>query len=142
MRRPETVNPVFVDEIPSQLTTGNLYVSMRYGTAVHLCCCGCRGEVVTPFSPTDWKLSYDGESISLHPSIGNWSLACESHYWIIGNDIHWAEHWSRERIAAGRAFDRETKDAREKRPVVTDAAPARGTNRPRGLWRRLVNFLD
>jgi hypothetical protein len=62
--------------------TGVLYVSPGYATVTHLCCCGCGAEVVTPLSPTDWKLTFDGVAISLSPSVGNWSLPCRSHYFI------------------------------------------------------------
>jgi Family of unknown function (DUF6527) len=51
----------FVDHIPDVLDPGVLYVSMKYATAAHRCCCGCGLEVVTPFTPTDWKLTFDGE---------------------------------------------------------------------------------
>jgi hypothetical protein len=77
----------FVEQIPERLNDGVLYVSMSFGTVVHKCACGCGSEVVTPLSPTDWKLTFDGESISLHPSIGNWSFACRSHYWITNGQV-------------------------------------------------------
>ena len=70
----------FVDDIPEPFDSGVLYVSIRYATAVHLCCCGCGREVVTPFSPAQWHLTFDGETVSLHPSIGSWNLPCRSHY--------------------------------------------------------------
>ncbi|WP_433432287.1 DUF6527 family protein [Nonomuraea sp. CA-141351] len=95
----------FVDHIPERLETGRLYVSIRHATAVHLCACGCGNEVVTPLSPTDWRLTYDGESISLYPSVGNWSFACQSHYWIDKSAVRPAPRWSKERIATGRARD-------------------------------------
>jgi len=101
----------FVEYIPSELEDGIIYVTIEFGTAVHRCCCGCGEEVVTPLSPTDWKLIYDGETVSLYPSVGNWSLPCESHYWIVENNVRWARRWSRERIAAGREFDRDLKQA-------------------------------
>ncbi len=66
--------------------------------------------VVTPLSSTDWKLTYDGESISLSPSIGNWSFECRSHYWIEKSIIRWAGQWSKEQIGAGRAHDRRAKE--------------------------------
>lgn len=100
-----TLTPEFVEFVPPKLENGTLYVSMIYGTAVHQCCCGCGEKVVTPLSPTDWKLTYDGETVSLHPSIGNWNFACQSHYWVQNNHIRWAEHWSKEKIQAGRVQD-------------------------------------
>jgi hypothetical protein len=74
------IEPEFVEEIPRTLEPGKLYISIPYTTALHLCCCGCGIEVVTPLHPTRWSLSYDGETISLSPSVGNWNLACQSHY--------------------------------------------------------------
>ncbi len=144
MRRSETLSPVFVDEIPSALGARDLYVSMRYGTAVHLCCCGCGNEVVTPFSPTDWKLTFDGESVSLHPSIGNWSFACESHYWIVRNEIRWAESWSTERIAAGRAFDaaQKSRDGMEVPDELEDASnEASGVSSRPGFWHTVLRAI-
>ena len=41
----------FVDHIPEQLDDGVLYVSMRFGTVVHRCACGCGEEVVDPSWP-------------------------------------------------------------------------------------------
>ncbi|MGN5478201.1 DUF6527 family protein [Cupriavidus basilensis] len=37
-------------------------------------------QVVTPFTPTDWRMTYDGATVSLHPSVGNWNQRCRSHY--------------------------------------------------------------
>lgn len=81
----------FSELIPDQIEQGSLYITMEYGTAIHLCACGCGERVVTPLSPTDWQLLYDGESITLTPSIGNWSFSCRSHYWIRNSRIVWAE---------------------------------------------------
>lgn len=102
--------PAFVEFIPDVLKESSLYVSIEYATAVHLCACGCGHKVVTPFSPTDWRLIYDGESVSLDPSIGNWSFDCQSHYWVRGGQIRWADRWSRKRIDAGRERDRAVKE--------------------------------
>ncbi len=101
---------VFVESVPEQMEERTLYVSVRFRTAMHLCMCGCGTQVVTPLSPTDWKLTFDGVSISLDPSIGNWSLPCRSHYWIRRNKTLWAESWSDERVAAGRTQDKRTKE--------------------------------
>lgn len=92
----------FVEFVPDQLRDGVLYISIPYATVVHRCCCGCGNEVVTPLSPTDWKLIFDGRTISLHPSIGNWSFPCQSHYWIRDNGVEWAPRWSKEKIEAAR----------------------------------------
>jgi hypothetical protein len=79
---------------------------VRFATVAHKCCCGCGIEVITPLSPTDWKLTFDGESISLHPSIRNWSFDCKSHYWIRRNRIEWAGLMSEKEIRAGRNYDK------------------------------------
>lgn len=91
MTRVARLVPEFVEFAPPELKEGVLYVSMIYASAVHRCCCGCGEKVVTPFSPTDWKLTFDGDSVSLHPSIGNWSFKCRSHYWIERNAVKWAD---------------------------------------------------
>ena len=100
----------FVENIPRDLEEQTLYISIEYATCVHKCCCGCGNEVVTPLTPTDWTLIYDGESISLHPSIGNWSQECKSHYWIEASRIKWAPRWSQAQIDAGRVFDQKAKE--------------------------------
>lgn len=95
----------FVEFVPKELVEGILYVSMTYSTAVHLCACGCLTKVVTPLSPAKWSLIFDGVSISLTPSIGNWQFPCRSHYWIRQNKVRWAPSWSDEEIAEGRRRD-------------------------------------
>jgi hypothetical protein len=99
----------FVEHIPERLEAGVLYVSMEYATSVHSCCCGCGEEVVAPFTPTDWKMTFDGETISLRPSIGNWTLKCRSHYVIDRGKVIEAGPWSDEQIEAERRRDRTTK---------------------------------
>lgn len=103
------LNHKFVEFIPDALDDGVLYVSLTHGTAVHRCCCGCGREVVTPLTPTDWKLTFDGETVSLYPSIGNWNFPCRSHYWITQNRIEWAEDWDDWRIAAAEEKGRRMK---------------------------------
>jgi hypothetical protein len=93
----KTLTHNFVRVIPEEIESGVIYVSVEYCTAIHKCCCGCGNEVVTPLSRKGWKLTFDGESISLYPSIGNWNLACKSHYWITDNQVRWAEKWTKER---------------------------------------------
>lgn len=100
----------FVEFVPSDIESEKVYVSMQYTTAVHKCFCGCGCEVVTPLSPTDWKLIFDGQTISLSPSIGNWSFKCKSHYWIKNNRVVWAESWSDEKIYTNRFYDKINKN--------------------------------
>jgi hypothetical protein len=105
MKPPKALTHEFVEFIPDMIEEGKLYVSIEYATTVHKCCCGCGKEVVTPLSPTDWKLMFDGKTVSLDPSIGNWSFPCRSHYWVRNNRALWAEDWSQSRIDAARAYD-------------------------------------
>lgn len=95
----------FVESIPENMRDGVLYISTKYATAIHKCCCGCGNEVVTPLSPAQWSLSFDGESVSLEPSIGNWNFPCRSHYWITQNKVRTAAPWSQKIVDAGRAKD-------------------------------------
>ncbi|MFK1389389.1 DUF6527 family protein [Pseudomonas aeruginosa] len=78
---------------------------MEFASAAHSCACGCGRKVITPFSPTDWQMVFDGETVSLRPSIGNWSFPCRSHYWIRSNRIEWAAEMSQKSIDCGRARD-------------------------------------
>ena len=76
---------LFVDTIPVNLQGGILYVSLRYNMVSHLCACGCGHRIDTPIAPDEWQMVYDGESITIRPSIGNWDLPCQSHYFITQN---------------------------------------------------------
>lgn len=105
----KTLHHKFVEFIPDELEEGVLYISVEYATAVHNCVCGCGQQVVTPLSPTDWELTYDGKTISLYPSIGNWNFPCQSHYWITRNKIRYARKWSDSKIDLGRKNDAELK---------------------------------
>jgi hypothetical protein len=147
MTRIAVLRPEFVDFIPEDLVLGVLYISMQYATAAHSCCCGCGREVVTPLSPTDWKLIFDGRSVSLEPSIGNWSFPCQSHYWIRHNHIRWAPHWSAAQIAAGRRYDAATKSRyfdsleQERPEKEKQPSPAPETHAPQPtFWQKLRNW--
>lgn len=101
----------FVESLPRDLEEGTIYISIPFATVGHKCCCGCGREVITPLSPTDWKLIFDGETVSLDPSIGNWSFPCRSHYWILRNQVRWARSWSERQIQRGRNRDRAAKES-------------------------------
>jgi hypothetical protein len=101
----------FVEYIPEILEPETLYISVEYATCSHLCLCGCGERVVTPLAPTEWQLTYDGDTVSLRPSIGNWSFDCQSHYWITRNRVRWAERWTRQKIETNRSSDRRRKQS-------------------------------
>src|SRR5947208_2497254 len=122
-------NHKFVEFMPEKLEPETVYVSTRFALVSHRCACGCGEEVVTPLSPTDWQLIFDGESISLYPSIGNWSFKCRSHYWIVQDRIKWAPKWESKITADG--F----------REMVTKPATGQGKKPARGkgdgLWSKV-----
>ena len=144
MKRRSAITHRFVESVPDVLEEGVVYVSIPFATVVHRCCCGCGQEVVTPLARRDWTLSFNGESISLHPSIGNWSFACQSHYWLRSNLVVWAARMSRKQIDAMRGRERQLDLAEhgiaelpQKTPPSCSTAPARAQSR----WRRLANWL-
>jgi hypothetical protein len=138
MRQEKNLTHEYVEFIPDVLKEGTLYVSMEYATVVHKCCCGCGKEVVTPLSPTDWKLIFDGKTITLDPSIGNWSFHCKSHYWIRGGKVKWARRWSQEEIDAGRAGNRFAKE----RYFDAVETPGHGLTQKasRSLWQKMKKW--
>ena len=134
----------FVEFIPEELKEGTVYISIAYATVAHKCCCGCGQEVITPISPTDWELTFDGETISLNPSVGNWGFACKSHYWIRRNRIRWARRGSQEEIDIGRSCDRSEKDryfntADTAADSVTpeNSKKSKASRTERSFWRKL-----
>lgn len=108
--RLDHITPQLVDLAPRPLEPGVLYVSRKYGVAVHLCCCGCGEKVVTPLSEAEWQLNLQGGKVSLHPSVGNGGQ-CRSHYWIRQNCVVWAANMTRHQIARTRQSDRASIDA-------------------------------
>jgi hypothetical protein len=94
---------------------------------------------VTPFTPTDWKLTFDGEAVSLRPSIGNWSLPCRSHYVIENGRVVKAGPWSDEQVSAERERDRRAKaryyGVKPSSPKIEAASSDQSAlARARGLW--------
>lgn len=135
----KNISHKFVGAIPEHIEEGVLYLAMDYATAIHKCACGCGREVVTPLSPTDWKMTYDGVSVSLSPSIGNWSFPCRSHYWIKHSNIRWAGDMTDEQIAAGRQQDRRSKNRYFN---TTEAEPEQiGAKILPGFWQRVVHWF-
>lgn len=141
--RAHELEPIFVEYIPKAPEIGKLYISERFGTAVHICACGWCGEkVVTPLSPVEWRVSKEGAFISLYPSIGNWNLPCRSHYWIRRNKISWASSLTDAQIRAVQHKDLQDKydyvaeSNRQKESIsgLTDTAKG-GPSRSRLLGR-------
>ena len=123
MKQAIALNHEFVEFIPTQLKERTVYISIRFATVSHLCPCGCNNKVVTPLKPTDWMLIFDGKTVSLHPSLGNWAFACRSHYWVRNDSVQWAEEWSTEEIAAGKLDDRRAKEKYQDAGEFADLLP-------------------
>jgi hypothetical protein len=125
----------FTTSVPDNLEPGVLYVSLAYDTTIHLCACGCGNQVVLPLHPTAWKLTYDGDTVSMSPSVGNWSFPCRSHYWIGSGRVHWSTAWSDAQVRAGRerTLDERGMDTGPSADAATESAPP--------LWRRLRHAL-
>lgn len=137
MSRIDRLDPVFVEFIPRELQTGKIYISMVYTTTVHLCASGCGNKVVLPLSPAQWKLFFDGETVSLCPSVGSWDLPCQSHYWIRKNKIQWAAQWDEKRVEAGHRNDaRAVSDYFDDRAVAL-VADEGDKSRRLSIWARL-----
>lgn len=133
----------FVEHIPETLDDGVLYVSLPFRTAIHNCACGCREQVVTPLGPAEWRLIYDGETISLAPSVGNWNFSCRSHYVIRSGRVRWARGLSPDEVTEARAKTRKRRlryFARRRCPDERTAGapipPEPSLHRPERLLRR------
>lgn len=76
--------PVYVDTIPDILEEGKVYISEKYGCAIHNCLCGCGEKTVMDLKP-NWKNGWDlikenNDTVSFTPSVGNFQMPCKSHY--------------------------------------------------------------
>jgi hypothetical protein len=138
----KTIEFEFVEFIPSERVPGTLYISTEYATVVHDCLCGCGTKVVTPLNPTGWKLTFDGETVSLDPSVGNWSFPCRSHYIIERNRIIRAGDMTREQIERGRNRDRSLRDRYFRgqldtsRHATAEVAAQSPAEKKRPFWQR------
>lgn len=151
MMRCQKLEHRFVQFVPEKLEPGVLYISLEFCTASHACCCGCGEEVVTPLSPVQWRITFDGETVSLWPSIGSWSLQCRSHYVIDHGRVLTAPPWNDAQVEAGRQRDREERAHHYGAPQ--DAQPAPQVVRPPqmpsappeekkyGRWTRLWKWI-
>lgn len=131
----------FVEFIPEKIEEGILYVSIEYCTAIHKCVCGCGNEVVTPLSPTDWRLTFNGKYVTLHPSIGNWNFECQSHYWIRNNKIDFADSWTEREIRLGRENDLERKIEYFEVPDIPKVKPVIQESEKTTIWQKISKFF-
>ncbi len=137
----------FLKSIPRgpDLETGILYISLEYLTMIHLCACGCGKQVATPLSPNDWSMTFNGQSISVSPSIGNWSFPCRSHYFIRKNRIQWAGNWSDAKIEHERAADLERRRGKKgtNTKIVNQTSSSKPETRPKkhSFYRRFLMWF-
>lgn len=142
MRPPQKIRHEFIELLPEKVEEGVLYISLKYKNMVHLCFCGCGSQVVTPLSPTGWSMTFDGRSVSVCPSVGNWNLSCRSHYWISKGLVEWVPEWTDEMIEAGFSNDRAAKRGYyQKKPEPVQAQPASAVEAPRGFWARVRKWF-
>lgn len=124
------IEAVFVEYIPEEKELGKLYISEKYNTASHLCCCGCGLLVVTPLKPYEWQLIKKNGKVSLFPSIGCWSFPCRSHYWIESNKVKPSYVMS----------DKQIEKMRNREEVEFLEAIERKSQKL-SVWRRIWNWL-
>lgn len=89
MRKQKSYTHEFVEFVPDELEQGVLYVAFKYKCVAHLCMCGCREKVVSRLSPERFRITFDGNHVSMFPSIGNSTFDCRSHYWLEDGEIYW-----------------------------------------------------
>lgn len=85
----------FVDRRPTVIEDGKLYMLPHYNCAIHNCMCGCGETVVTSIDDGKgltngfWGWTYDGQNVSLTPSVGNFKFQCRSHYFLQNGKVRW-----------------------------------------------------
>ena len=88
------------------------------------------------------QVTFDGESVTLNPSVGNWNQDCRSHYVIERNRVIECGQWSDAHVEAERRRDKRAKAAYYDQATASarlDAkptAPTGDTAKTSGLWSR------
>jgi hypothetical protein len=145
MMRCQKLSHRFVQFVPEKLEPGVLYVSLEYATSSHACCCGCGEEVVIPFSPVGWRMTFDGESVSIWPSVGSWTLRCRSHYVIDRGNVVKAPPWSESQVAAERLRDKAARERHYGAATVSGASESQPAPLPSpelpGWWTRFRRWV-
>ena len=136
-----TLSHRYVEFIPKDLEEGVVFISRRFNTASHLCCCGCGLRVVTPLNPSKWRLTDHGETVSLSPSIGLGKFPCRSHYWIRQSRVDWYPDMTEAQTAraeqadqyASREYTGEEAAGPRRVPSFTEVVKA--------IWKDLVQWF-
>jgi len=124
-----------VEYMPAKLEPGILYVSEEFGTAAHLCACGCGIKIRTPLGPTEWAVEETAFGPTLWPSVGNWQHACKSHYMITDGEIIWSRQWSDEEVLAGR------RNEEDRRIAYFESLPTKRLSILQKLWMWIKRLL-
>lgn len=132
------MRPEFIELAPSVLEDGVLYISQKYKTTLHKCCCGCGETVVLQLTYAHWQLEVQGIKVSLHPSVGNWGMRCQSHYWIKNSEVVWAKQMSPNQIAAVRERDKQDQAIHI---ALVNASKSQNTGSLNTLWELLKKFV-
>ncbi|MEJ7862399.1 MAG: DUF6527 family protein [Pyrinomonadaceae bacterium] len=125
-----------VKYMPKELEPHTLYVSEEFGTAAHLCACGCGSKIRTPLGPTEWNVEETKNGPSLYPSVGNWQKPCQSHYWINRGEIKWSKKWTDEKIIEGRRHEE------ERRRDYYNALDHQRDRKLRRFWNWVKNLVN
>jgi hypothetical protein len=129
----ERIKLLKVHFLPKELQEGVLYVSEEFGVAGHLCPCGCKSKVITPLDATEWSFKEVNGRPTLFPSIGNWELPCQSHYWVTNGNIEWSYKWSEDKIIAGQ------KDEDRRRKSYYESLEKKQVKKP--IFRRIFDWI-
>lgn len=139
MNRVSHFEPKFVELMPKVLESGILYVSTTYLLMVHLCACGCKEKVVLPIHPKQWRFTYNGDDVTVRPSVGNIETACNSHYWIINGDVEWSTDISSTEAARKRTRDQQEVSRYSDKPKFNSNSQHVSK---KSLWDRIITFFN
>ena len=147
MTRRKQLEHRHVEFIPKELDEGVLYISNRFRTASHLCCCGCGQKVVTPLNPAGWQLTDNGETVSLRPSIGLGTFPCRSHYWIRRSRVDWYPDMTAAQTKRAQRADRYSSQVYTGEIMLPSPPKSQPPIRKplesvnRGWWSRFISWL-
>lgn len=139
MNRISHLEPKFVELMPKVFESGILYISTTYLLMLHLCACGCGEKVVLPIHPMQWHFTYNGDDVTVHPSIGNIGTTCNSHYWVINGDVEWSTDISAAEAARRRIRDQQEVSRYNDKPTLNNQSQHLSK---KSLWERVMNFIN
>jgi len=86
-------------------------------------------------------LIFDGDTVSLYPSIGNWNFPCRSHYWIRYDHVEWAEDWPKWKVEAVAVRDEREKALFYDTQADDDSKNNQRAKMQKSFWARLWKRL-